>query len=366
LILLGDCLEVLPTISDSSVNLVYTDPPYYKVKSEAWDRQWDKPDQFLGWLGEVLEEFRRVLAPNGSVYIFASPKMAARVELKVGEYFEILNRITWAKPPFSTKAEMFRKEDMRSYFPTTEAVIFAEHFGADSQAKGESCYGAKCDELRGFVLEPLRAYLDGERRRAGIDKADCNAACGFKRTAGAMASRHYFSRSQWWLPTEEHYSALQQYANREGRRPAPPYEDYHDAPRTRFEKAAQYYEYLRADYEELRRPFNVSSEVPYTDVWNYPTVQSYPGKHPTEKPYQMHIDVINASSRPGDTVLDAFGGSCKVYDACLELGRAPIVIEKDEGYYQKAMRWIKTRPMTLERAIQAAAERPPATLEDFE
>ena len=79
----------------------------------------------MGWLGEVLEEFRRVLAPNGSLYLFASPKMAARVELKVGEYFEILNRITWAKPPFSTKAEMFRKEDMRSYFPTAEAVIFA-------------------------------------------------------------------------------------------------------------------------------------------------------------------------------------------------------------------------------------------------
>lgn len=84
-LILGDCLEVLPSIPDNSVNLVYTDPPYYKVKSEAWDRQWDKPAQFLGWLGEVLEEFQRVLAPNGSLYLFASPKMAARVELKVGE-----------------------------------------------------------------------------------------------------------------------------------------------------------------------------------------------------------------------------------------------------------------------------------------
>ncbi len=78
-LILGDCLEVLPSIPDNSVNLVYTDPPYYKVKSEAWDRQWDKPDQFLSWLGEVLEEFQRVLAPNGSLYLFASPKMAAGV-----------------------------------------------------------------------------------------------------------------------------------------------------------------------------------------------------------------------------------------------------------------------------------------------
>ena len=341
----GDCLDILPTIEDSAVNLIYTDPPYFKVKSEAWDRQWDKPAQFLSWLGEVLEEFRRVLAPNGSLYLFASPKMAARVELKVGEYFEVLNNIRWVKSEGWHKKT--NKDEIRSFLSPWEAVIFAEHFGADSQAKGESGYGAKCDELRGFVFEPLRAYLDGERRRAGIDKADCNAACGFKRTSGAMASRHYFSRSQWWLPTEEHYRALQELFNREGRRPAPSYEDYHDAPRDRFEN-------LRADYDYLRRPFNVSSEVPYTDVWNYPTVHSYPGKHPTEKPYQMHLDVINASSRPGDTVLDAFGGSCKVYDACLELGRVPIVIEKDEGYYQAATKRIQNKPTTFDQ-IKARA-----------
>ena len=352
MILLGDCLDILPTIGDNSVNLIYTDPPYFKVKSEAWDRQWDKPAQFIDWLGEVLEEFRCVLAPNGSLYLFASPKMAARVELKVGEYFEVLNHIVWRKHDGTYNEgglwSRANKDGFRAYFPQKEHIIFAEHFGADSQAKGESGYGAKCDELRGFVFEPLRAYLDGERRRAGIDKADCNAACGFKRTPGAMASRHYFSRSQWWLPTEEHYRALQELFNRD--RPG--------------EYLRREYEDLRREYGDLRRPFTVSPEVPYTDVWNYPTVQNYPGKHPTEKPYQMHIDVINASSRPGDTVLDAFGGSCKVYDACMELGRVPIVIEKDEGYYRAAMKRIRNKPITLEKTM-AAAERPPATLEDF-
>jgi len=302
----------------------------------------------LGWLGEVLEEFRRVLAPNGSLYLFASPKMAARVELKVGEYFEILNRITWAKPPFSTKAEMFRKEDMRSYFPTSEAVIFAEHFGADSQAKGESGYGAKCDELRGFVFEPLRAYFEAEKIRSGASNKQVNEFLGVAMNGSGMAG-HYFKRSgtvQWELPTRENYHLLRKALNSIGNG------DY--LPRC--------YEDLRREYEDLRRPFTVSSEVPYTDVWNYPTVQNYPGKHPTEKPYQMHIDVINASSRPGDTVLDPFGGSCKVYDACMELGRVPIIIEKDEGYYRAAMKRIRNKPITLEKAM-AAAERPPATLE---
>ena len=43
----GDCLDVLPTLEDSSVDLILTDPPYYKVKGEAWDRQWDTAAGFL-------------------------------------------------------------------------------------------------------------------------------------------------------------------------------------------------------------------------------------------------------------------------------------------------------------------------------
>jgi site-specific DNA-methyltransferase (adenine-specific) len=206
-LILGDCLEVLPSIPDNSVNLVYTDPPYYKVKSEAWDRQWDKPDQFLSWLGEVLEEFQRVLAPNGSLYLFASPKMAARVELKVGEYFEVLNNIRWIKDNGWHKKT--NKDEIRSFLSPWEAVIFAEHFGADSQAKGESGYGAKCDELRGFVFEPLRAYLDGERRRAGWRTEDVGRAwMQWKGKESKWITRlagHWFEPIQWSLPTEENY-----------------------------------------------------------------------------------------------------------------------------------------------------------------
>lgn len=207
----GDCLDVMRGLPDNSVDLIATDPPYFRVKNLPWDRQWDNPAKFIAWIGELCREWQRVLKPNGSLYVFASPKMAARVEVAIGETFEVLNRIRWLKANgWHRKAE---QEALRSYLSPWEEIIFAEQFGADSHAKGEAGYGAKCDELRGFVFEPLRAYLDGERRRAGIDKADCNAACGFSRSAGGMASRHYFSRSQWCLPTADHYAALQKLFN---------------------------------------------------------------------------------------------------------------------------------------------------------
>jgi site-specific DNA-methyltransferase (adenine-specific) len=68
----GDALDVLRSLPDSSVNLVVTDPPYFKVKAEWWDRQWEKPAGFLAWMGQLVDEWRRVLKPNGSLYVFAS------------------------------------------------------------------------------------------------------------------------------------------------------------------------------------------------------------------------------------------------------------------------------------------------------
>lgn len=301
-VLQGDCLEILKTIPDNSVDLICTDPPYFKVKKDWWDRQWDKPEGFLSWLDSVAEQWQRVLKPNGSLYCFASPKMAARVEVMLGERLNVVNRITWQKPPFATKAEMFVKEDLRGFFPASEAIVFCEQYGADNAAKGEAGYGAKCDELRGFVFEPLRAYLDEERVRAGCSMQDSDRVCG-----NQMHS-HYFTSSQWALPTLKNYAKLQQ-----------AFPGYFLRP----------YEELRQQYEELRRPFAVTDDVPYTDVWTFPTVSHYQGKHPCEKPAELLEHIIKASSRPGAVVLDSFAGSGSTLLAAKKLGRDYIGIEID-------------------------------------
>ena len=153
------------------------------------------------------------------------------VEQALGETFHILNHLVWRKHDGSGAGtgghSKVCKEELRSYFPQTERIIFAEQAHADRLALHQSGYAAQCEQLHGFVFEPLRAYLEGERQRAGIGKAAINAACGFAPIAGAMASRHYFSPSQWCLPTQEHYRAMQGLFNREGRCPAPPFDDFH-------------------------------------------------------------------------------------------------------------------------------------------
>ena len=306
----GDCLDVMPTMEANSVKLIATDPPYYKVKGEAWDNQWASPAKFIAWLEEVAKEWRRLLKPNGSIYCFASPQMAARVEVMLSGHFETLNHLVWVKHSKGGGGRHAQacKEELRSFFPQTERIIFAEQKGADLSAKGESTYGAKCEELRGFIFEPLRAYLASEWKRAGLKCKQANEACG----TASMAARHYFSTSQWCLPTQAHYKRLQEYANRQ-------------APG---EYLRREYEDLRREYEDLRRPFAVTRDVPYTDVWRFQTVPPGKGKHICEKPGALLEHIISTSTKPGAVVLDCFAGSGATGEACYHLGRQFIGIEK--------------------------------------
>ena len=63
----ADCLDAMRDMASDSIDLILTDPPYFKVKDEPWDNQWAKPQQFLAWLDNVLAEFQRILKPNGSL-----------------------------------------------------------------------------------------------------------------------------------------------------------------------------------------------------------------------------------------------------------------------------------------------------------
>lgn len=142
LLIKGDCLEAMKNLEDNSIDLILTDPPYFRVLNEAWDRQWDDKEKFVAWIGLLADEWKRILKPNGSLYVFASAKMQARVEVEIGKRFNVLNSLVWDKLGNSTSARAC-KEALRSFSDDSERVIFAEHFGSDNMAKGEAGYAAK-------------------------------------------------------------------------------------------------------------------------------------------------------------------------------------------------------------------------------
>lgn len=66
----ADCLHFIQSLPDDSIDLIVTDPPYFKVKPNGWDNQWKGDEDYLKWLDHCLAQFWRVLKPAGSLYLF--------------------------------------------------------------------------------------------------------------------------------------------------------------------------------------------------------------------------------------------------------------------------------------------------------
>lgn len=100
----GDCFEYLPSISDGSVDMVITDPPYFINYRTSWrcDKSHDfcKPiqgDNSPEMLGKIIPELYRVLKDNSAFYMFCSPDTIDIFKSEIQKWFKIKNIIIWAK-----------------------------------------------------------------------------------------------------------------------------------------------------------------------------------------------------------------------------------------------------------------------------
>lgn len=62
--ILGDCREVLKTLADNSIDLIFTSPPYADSRAATYGGI--KPDRYVDWFLPVSAELLRVLKPDGT------------------------------------------------------------------------------------------------------------------------------------------------------------------------------------------------------------------------------------------------------------------------------------------------------------
>lgn len=340
----GDCRDILPDLPSCSVDLIFTDPPQFRVKTEEdWDCQWATPAEYLTWLAQLCAAWQRVLKPNGSLYVTAGHDLSDLVAVTMRRYFRVLNRIRWEKEDGWHKKAA--RDALQSYLSPWEELVFAEQYNDIDP----TYYGLPSQPQSGFLYEPLREYLDGERRRAGVDLDTIRAAVGC--APGSGLPGHWFSTVQWYLPTAEQYVILRQLFQAQGRQPPPPYEEYHPhgdywrptspdnghgAPYLELD-----YAYLQADYNALRRPFDVGADRPATDLWQYAPVTYFPGKHPCAKPPALVRDALLTSSRAGDVVLDCFMGGGATVTEGVSAGRHVIGIDLSRHWCAETRRAVE-------------------------
>jgi site-specific DNA-methyltransferase (adenine-specific) len=325
----GDSSQLLPLVASDSVRLVLTDPPYFGVLQDDWDRQWSNDDEFHEWLRSMAVQMARIIVPSGSLYLFTSPQQVADIEVSVlrPALFLTLNRIVWRK---NTGHFHRVSEEMLTRFHSgdNERILFAEPLKVDAvQSSAHRTYENQMHALRARVFAPIREYLAAERNRSGMTNSQIDEAAGWN-----GMSAHFFDPSQWQMPNPEHYKRLRSILNRNGN-------DYlrqdYDYLRQDYDYLRQDYDDLRQEYEHLRRPFDVPTagiDRPTTEVWSFDTPLTDRSGHPAEKPIALTSHMILTSTRDNEIVLDPFAGSGSTLIAAHKTGRICYAIELDPHY----------------------------------
>jgi len=80
-ILQGDCIEMMRTLTDNSVNCCVTSPPYFGLRDYGCDGQIgleESPDAFIAKLVAVFQEVKRVLKDDGTLWVNIGDSYAAK------------------------------------------------------------------------------------------------------------------------------------------------------------------------------------------------------------------------------------------------------------------------------------------------
>ncbi len=306
----GDCMDLLKVIPDSQVDLVIADPPYFQVmvtdhlgNKYEWDKQWDSFEDYLKWCKLWLTEVKRILKPNGSIYIFQDDKNCAYVQIimdKLGLNLE--NNITWVKPNNMTIKGW---DKFRCYAPITERILFY------SKERGYIE-----NQMKIKPMKKIRDYLNKERKKAKLSLDKMCLLCGLNDEGHGGIAYHWCSSKNPVMITREHYKTLKQKTG------------FFRIP---YDKLLKEYKLVQEGYIKNRRTFNPKRN--YTDVWTYNITSSQENTvHPTQKPIVLIRRIIDTSSKENDLVVDLFVGSGTVPLACQQLKRRWVGSEKESEY----------------------------------
>jgi len=304
LVIKGDSLYVLKNIPEHSISLILTDPPYHSTKKKNiyGDTSFKEDDHYLEWMYQYAKEWARILRPNGTLFCFCSSAMAGRLEGIFSRDFNILSQIVWTKPNdpgFDGWKQKMNKESLRQWYDHSERIIFAEP--ATNGNLHRSYFGSLLNEYR---------------KQSGLTSNKLTEVIGAfgKVNHGGAASNWEAGRN---VPSKEQYEKIRKAMLGTGQIKSMP------------------------EYQDVVRPFIVDKTKEFTDIWTFPNIRPYKGKHPAEKPISLLEHAIATTTFPNDIVLDCFAGSGSTAIAALKLGRYSISIEIEDDWFNKIKKLLK-------------------------
>jgi adenine-specific DNA-methyltransferase len=108
-IIWGDALEALSKeIQDSSIDLIFADPPYNIGKDfNGRKDKWNSEKEYLEWCYQWLDLCIRKLKATGSMYVMAATQNMPHIDIYLRDKLEILSRIVWYYDSSGVQAKQY-------------------------------------------------------------------------------------------------------------------------------------------------------------------------------------------------------------------------------------------------------------------
>ena len=326
-IVLGDLFEIGPhrllcgdsTDSDAVARLMngekadmaHNDPPYgMKKESEGVLNDNLNYDDLLDFNREWIALQFMHLKENGSWYCWGidEPLMDIYSNIlkpyaKQGD-LTFRNLITWDK----VIGQGQNSEHTRSYATADEKCLFVMLGVQGFDNNADNYYEG---------WEPIRAWLDGQRKQAELTTDQCNKICGKQNM-----TQNAFTRGGFRLILESDYLKLREatggeYFKRE------------------YDEIKREYDEIKREWYQTRAYFNNTHDN-MNNVWHFDRHKKdgTEGGHATPKPIPLCQRAIKSSCPDGGIVIDAFIGSGSTMVAAHQLKRKCYGMEMEPKYCQ--------------------------------
>lgn len=285
-----DCILNMRKIDDGSIDLIISDPPYYKAIDEKWDKQWGTENEYLKWCQEWFDECVRILKPTGVFYCYGNFDILSKQKVLIFDkqlYFR--QNITLSK---GLRAIAGRTSDKLRMFPTATEYLL---------------YYVKQDE---YFDTPFSVIMKKYMQKLNLTQMDISKLQLSKN--GNITGWVHNKLKGIQIPTEEQWELICRLFNIEN----------------------QYNELVK-QYNDKRYIFNLPYGV--TDVWEFVPDKIRYG-HKTQKPKDITDRIIKASSNEGSLVYIPFAGSGSEIVSCIENNRNYIATETNIEYIEKIIK----------------------------
>lgn len=275
----GDNLKRLRRFPDECVDLVYLDPPFFSNRNyeviwgdeaevRSFEDRWEGGmNHYSGWMRDRIIEMHRVLKPNGSIYLHCDPHASHHLKVMMDDVFgmgKFRNEIVWKRTSGHSDSSRYGSvHDSILYYAKGENPTWNKIYQAYDEAYVRQYYR--------YQDHDGRRWMSGDLSAAGLSGGGYDYEWkGITRT--------------WRVP---------------------------ESTMERLEQENRIY-YTRNRIPRLKRYLDESQGLPVQDVWS--DVEALRSWHqerlgyPTQKPEALLKRIIDASSNPGDVVLDPFCG----------------------------------------------------------